>query len=131
MTLCGAAVYTPTLHVWIDFRGIQDAFMRDKGIDYFENSRRAPYVQQQYATDNPLKFADYASCCWGITASEGPSPDTIKINGIERQFFDYVARGVPYGPDDGTLASWAVVHRSRSRPRSCCSRLTIVFTRPS
>ncbi len=22
-------------HVWIDFRGIQDAFMRDKGIDYF------------------------------------------------------------------------------------------------
>jgi hypothetical protein len=96
-------------HVWIDFRGIQDAFMRDKGIDYFENSRRATYVQQQYAINNPLKFADYASCCWGITASEGPGPDTIKINGIERQFFDYVARGVPYGPDDGTLAPWAVV----------------------
>jgi Putative glucoamylase len=34
-------------HVWIDFRDIQDAFMRDKGIDYFENSRRATYVQQQ------------------------------------------------------------------------------------
>ena len=29
--------------VWIDFRGIQDAFMRGKGIDYFENSRRATY----------------------------------------------------------------------------------------
>jgi len=43
-------------HVWIDFRGIQDAFMRGKGIDYFENSRRATYVQQQYAIDNPLKF---------------------------------------------------------------------------
>ena len=28
-------------HCWIDFRGIQDAYMRDKGIDYFENSRRA------------------------------------------------------------------------------------------
>ena len=28
-------------HLWIDFRGIQDDFMRDKGIDYFENSRRA------------------------------------------------------------------------------------------
>ena len=28
-------------HVWIDFRGIQDAYMRGKGIDYFENSRRA------------------------------------------------------------------------------------------
>lgn len=96
-------------HVWIDFRAIQDAFMRDRGIDYFENSRRATYVQQQYAIDNPRKFADYASCCWGITASEGPGPDVLKINGVKRQFFDYVARGVPYGPDDGTLAPWAVV----------------------
>src|SRR5450631_1378495 len=40
-------------HVWIDFRGIQDAFMRAHGIDYFENSRRATLVQQQYAIDNP------------------------------------------------------------------------------
>ena len=23
-------------HVWVDFRGIQDAFMRERGIDYFE-----------------------------------------------------------------------------------------------
>ena len=96
-------------HMWIDFRGIQDAFMRDKGIDYFENSRRATYVQQRYAIDNPLKFKGYGSCCWGITASDGPGPDTIQVDGIERQFFDYLARGVPCGPDDGTLAPWAVV----------------------
>jgi hypothetical protein len=96
-------------HVWIDFRGIQDAFMRDKGIDYFENTRRATRVQQQYAIDNPLKFAGYSKDCWGITASDGPGPDTIKLNGIERQFFDYLARGVPYGPDDGTIGPWAVV----------------------
>ena len=96
-------------HVWIDFRGIQDAFMRDKGIDYFENSRRATYVQQQYAIDNPLKFNGYGSHCWGITASEGPGPAAVKVDGIERQFFDYLARGVPYGPDDGTLAPWALV----------------------
>ena len=75
-------------HLWIDFRGIQDAFMRVKGIDYFENSRRATYVQQQYAMDNPLKFAGYGRHCWGITASDGPGPDTIKVNGIERQFFE-------------------------------------------
>src|ERR1017187_9610023 len=96
-------------HMWIDFRGIQDVFMRDKGMDYFENSRRATYVQQQYAIDNPLKFKGYGRYCWGITASDGPGPDTIKIDGIERQFFDYLARGVPYGPDDGTIAPWAVV----------------------
>jgi len=96
-------------HIWIDFRGIQDAFMRGKGIDYFENSRRATYVQQQYAIANPLKFAGYSRDCWGITASDGPGPNTIKLQGIERQFFDYVGRGVPYGPDDGTIAPWAVV----------------------
>ncbi|MEP6793864.1 MAG: glucoamylase family protein [Saprospiraceae bacterium] len=96
-------------HVWIDFRGIQDEFMHAKGIDYFENSRRATYVQQKYAIDNPLKFAAYGAHCWGLTASEGPGPDTITIDGIERNFFDYTGRGVPYGPDDGTMAPWAVV----------------------
>ena len=96
-------------HVWIDFRGIPDAFMRDKGIDYFENSRRATYVQQRYAMENPRKFAGYGEHCWGITASEGPGRVTLKLDGIERHFEDYVGRGVPYGPDDGTLAPWAVV----------------------
>ena len=40
-------------HMWIDFRGIQDEFMRARGIDYFENSRRATYVHRQYAIRNP------------------------------------------------------------------------------
>ena len=26
-------------HLWVDFRSIQDEYMRGKGIDYFENSR--------------------------------------------------------------------------------------------
>jgi len=107
--LYAASLFTHQLsHVWIDFRGIQDAFMRDKGIDYFENSRRATFVQQQYAIENPFKFKNYGSCCWGITASGGPGPSTIKVDGIERQFYGYLARGVPYGPDDGTIAPWAV-----------------------
>lgn len=96
-------------HLWIDFRGIRDAFMREKGIDYFENSRRATYAQRQYAIDNPLGFAGYSEDLWGITASDGPGPDTIKVNGIERRFFDYLGRGIPYGPDDGTIAPWVVV----------------------
>jgi hypothetical protein len=96
-------------HIWIDFRGIQDSFMRDKGIDYFENSRRATHVQQRYAVENPRRFAGYGEYCWGITASDGPGPETLKLQGIERIFFDYEGRGVPYGPDDGTLAPWAVL----------------------
>ena len=95
--------------MWIDFRGIQDAFMRDRGIDYFENSRRATYVQQQYAIRNPLEFEGYGEHCWGLTASDGPGWTVRTVKGIERRFFDYIARGAPYGPDDGTIAPWAVV----------------------
>jgi hypothetical protein len=96
-------------HIWIDFRGIQDEFMRGKGIDYFENSRRATYVQQQYAIRNPKGFKGYAEHIWGITASDGPGPANRRIDGVIRRFYDYKARGVPYGPDDGTLAPWAVI----------------------
>jgi hypothetical protein len=94
-------------HMWIDFRGIQDDVMRSRGIDYFENSRRATYVQQQYAIQNPLDYRGYGENCWGITASDGPGPIGLKIDGIERRFWDYTARGAPYGPDDGTIAPWA------------------------
>jgi hypothetical protein len=96
-------------HMWIDFRGIQDAFMRDRGIDYFENSRRATIVQQQYAIRNPLEFEGYNEHCWGLTASDGPGPTKRTVKGIKRRFFDYIARGAPYGPDDGTIAPSAVI----------------------
>jgi hypothetical protein len=96
-------------HLWIDFRGIQDEFMREKGIDYFENSRRATYTQRDYAVRNPNQFRGYGEFCWGITASDGPGPARLIIDGIERNFFAYEARGVPFGPDDGTLAPWSVV----------------------
>jgi hypothetical protein len=96
-------------HMWIDFRGIQDTFMRQHGIDYFENSRRATYIHQQYAIRNPLEYESYGKHCWGITASDGPGFVKLKIKGVERQFYDYIARGAPFGPDDGTLAPWAVV----------------------
>jgi len=96
-------------HMWIDFRGIQDEYMSDKAIDYFENSRRAVYAQQAYAMRNPKKFVGYDRFCWGITASDGPGPAVRRINGRTRRFYDYIARSIPYGPDDGTLAPWAVV----------------------
>lgn len=96
-------------HVWIDFRGIQDEYMREKGIDYFENSRRATYIQQKYAIRNPKKLKGYNENCWGITASDGPGPAKVTVNGKKMKFYDYVARKVPYGPDDGTIAPWAAV----------------------
>jgi hypothetical protein len=96
-------------HLSIDFRGIQDACVREKGIDYFENSRRATLIQQEYATRNPLGFRGYHDCCWGFTACHGPGPGAFVVDGVERRFLGYSARGAPYGPDDGTIAPWAAV----------------------
>lgn len=97
-------------HVWIDFRGIQDAFMREKRSDYFDNTRRATAAQQQYAMRNPMWFKGYGENCWGVTAGLGPGFVTQRTKGfVERQFYGYVARGIPFGPDDGTLAPWGVV----------------------
>ena len=108
--LYSAPLFTHQLsHIWIDFRGIQDDFMRAKGIDYFENTRRATLAQQRYAIENPQAFKGYGAYCWGITASDGPGPATLKIDGVVREFFDYEGRGAPYGVDDGTVSPWAVV----------------------
>ena len=96
-------------HMWIDFRGIHDDYMSHKAIDYFENSRRATYVQQAYAIRNPKRFKGYGKYIWGITASDGPGPATRRMRGRAVRFYDYKGRGVPYGPDDGTLAPWAVL----------------------
>ncbi|WP_081858147.1 glucoamylase family protein [Thiomonas sp. FB-Cd] len=91
-------------HAWIDFRGIRDRFMREKRSDYFENSRRATYVQREYAIRNPHSFIGYADNCWGLSAGEGPSAEPRLIGAQQQRFFGYAARGVPYGPDDGTIA---------------------------
>lgn len=96
-------------HIWLDFRGIHDDFNRKRGLDYFENSRRATYVQRQYGIENPLRFAHYHKYGWGLTASDGPGPAVLIVDGIKREFFDYTARGAPFGPDDGTISPWAVV----------------------
>lgn len=96
-------------HVWIDFRGIQDEYMREKQIDYFLNSRRATYIQQQYAIENPDNYKGYGKWAWGITASDGPGEMDKVVDGVERRFWGYMARGAPGGPDDGTLSPWGVV----------------------
>lgn len=96
-------------HVWIDFRGIQDHVMRSKGIDYFENSRRATIAQREYAKENPHGWRGYNENVWGLTACDGPFDGKLTINGSERTFHTYAARGIsPYElRDDGTIAPTA------------------------
>jgi len=95
--------------IWLDCKGIYDDLNRKVGIDYFENSRRATLIQQKYAMENPLGFAHYGENGWGFTASDGPGPAIRMIDGVKRKFYNYIARGAPYGPDDGTISPWAVV----------------------
>ena len=81
-------------HVWIDFRGIQDDYMREKGSDYFENSVKATLAQRAYAVANPRRYPNYSADEWGITASDVPD--------------GYRARGAPPAQnDDGTIAPTA------------------------
>jgi hypothetical protein len=93
---------------FIDYRGLVDSYMKEKGIDYFENSRIATYVQQQYAIENPHGWKGYDSLCWGVTASDGP---TEALNFDDKEFLGYAGRGTA-GPDynyfdDGTIAPYA------------------------
>ncbi len=94
-------------HLWVDFRGIQDDYMRAKGIDYFENSRRATYAQRDYAVANPMGWKGYDATNWGLSASDGPQHiQTLDYAGRKSQFRDYFSRGIgpPEPFDDGTIA---------------------------
>lgn len=100
-------------HMWIDFRGIRDAWMRDRqaeapGLDYFENSVRAVAAQRAYAVANPGGWDGYSAEVWGITACDGPGDFKQVIDAREREFFSYSARG-PGERDDGTLAPTAAL----------------------
>ena len=91
--------------MYIDFRGIQDEYMRSRGIDYFENSRRATVAQRAYAIDNPNRWNDYGADVWGLTACDGPGDMTID----GRTYHSYTARGATADDirDDGTIAPTA------------------------
>ncbi len=96
-------------HVWIDFRGIQDKYMKGRGLDYFENARRATLSQRAYAIANPGGFRGYGENVWGLTASDGPLDGDVEIDGRKIRFMTYAARGAAMGEirDDGTIAPTA------------------------
>ena len=111
--------------MFIDFRGIQDAFMREKGIDYFENSRRATLANRQYCIENPEGFVGYGPWRWGLTACDGPADESRLINGRNVIFRTYSARGVSksYSFDDGTLAPTAAGGSIPFEPDLCIRTL--------
>lgn len=109
-------------HVWIDFREIQDEFMRSKGIDYFENSRRATVQHRNYAMANPQGWKGYGPNQWGLTACDGPTDIELEVNGGLRRFRSYAARGVG-DFDDGTIAPTAAGGSMAFTPEICLPAL--------
>jgi len=103
--------------------------MRDKGLDYFENSRRAVDIQRSYAEENPNNFRGYGPLSWGVSASDGPGPATKTVDNVDRAFWMYVARGVPDGPDDGTLSPGAVAASVPFAPELVMTRFASWFAR--
>ncbi|MBK5258527.1 MAG: hypothetical protein JJE51_02975 [Thermoanaerobaculia bacterium] len=98
-------------HIWVDFRGIKDEYMRAKGIDYFENSRRATVSQREYAIANPMGWRGYGANIWGLTASDGPLDGFLEIGGKRREFHTYAARAASAHEirDDGTIAPYGAI----------------------
>ena len=96
-------------HIWIDFRDIRDSFMTANNDDYFNNSRKATLSNRAYCIANPDSWMGYGENCWGLTACDGPANKKISIDGKERKFFDYRARGAASIQivDDGTLSPTA------------------------
>ncbi|WP_308462353.1 glucoamylase family protein [Mesorhizobium sp. INR15] len=96
-------------HTWIDFRGIRDAFMRQTGSDYFENTKATIRIHREHAARNPRAYSGYDRDFWGVTAGDGPGDQDMREDGRDRRYFGYMSRGVPYGPDDGTISPWAML----------------------
>jgi predicted esterase len=117
-------------HCWIDFRGIQDDYMRNMGIDYFENSRRATLAQRAYGIQNPQKFVGYSENIWGLTAGDGPGADMMH-NGKKMHCPGYGARGksADYNEDDGTIAPTAAIASVPFAPEVCLPAAQAMWSR--
>lgn len=117
-------------HMFIDFRGLSDKYMKEKGIDYFENSRRATLVNRMYCIQNPKGWAGYDSLTWGISACDGPGESYNKDGKL---FHSYAGRGAS-GPEytiaeDGTITPEAAGGSVPFAPEVCIPTLKNLYDR--
>ena len=108
-------------HVWIDFRGIQDAYMRAARHRLLRELRRATLAQRAYAIANPTGWHGYGADIWGLTACDGPGKlRDARPRRPARTFHDYSARGAGARTRSTTARSRRPrrCRRCRSRPRS-------------
>ena len=114
-------------HMYIDFKGIKDDYMQKRGIDYFENSRRATLANRAYCIANGAGYKDYSENIWGLTACDGPGNDNKQNPNIS--FMGYSARGAAefYLVDDGTIAPTAAGGSIPFAPEVCLPALENMY----
>lgn len=123
----------PCSPIFIDFRGIRDAWMRARAgevsdFDYFQNSVRAVASQRAYATENPGGWDGYSAEIWGLTTCDGPGEFKQVIDAQEREFLGHSVRG-PGGRDDGTLAPAAAMASYPFAPKAVTDTLKAMKAR--
>jgi hypothetical protein len=111
-------------HVWVDFRHIADDFMREKRIDYFENSRRATYAQRAYAIANPPGSRATAPTSGGSPRAMDPWTGRSRWAAASASSTRTRRAAPPMNASPTTARSRPRrrVARCRSRPRSACPR---------
>ena len=100
-------------HLWIDFRGIQDDFMRARGVDYFENDVRAAAVCNRESAalhGVPQRLLGNHGERWSWSGHPLHRRRRASVLRLRRP-------EVPWGPDDGTIAPWAAVAQLENRKR--------------
>jgi hypothetical protein len=118
-------------HCWVDFRGLHDSYLGPRGLDYFENSRRATLAQRAYASANPMGWNGYGADLWGISASQGPADIVRPYGGESRRFRSYAGRGAGgvQAYDDGTIAPYAVASSLPFTPDIVTNTLQVMLQR--
>lgn len=116
-------------HMYVDFKGIQDEYTKAKGIDYFENSRRATLANREYCIRNSGGWIGYDENTWGLTACDGPGNDN-KTN-PNMAYMSYSARGAAqwYTQDDGTIAPTAAGGSIPFAPEVCIPALESMYAK--
>ena len=119
--------------VWVNLRGIHDAYMGTRGFDYFENSRRAVLSQRAYAIANPMGWEGYGADTWGLSACDGPYDGALTYRGNIARFHTYAARGVYLRPqdqiDDGTLSVSATLSCLPFAPELVAPAISAMYQR--
>ena len=99
--------------------------MSRRGIDYFENNRRAIYAQRAYTFANPHGWKDYGSEVWGRDRVRWPGRCGVRVCREVAAVPQLCGRVVRWAPMDTMTGRWRRLRSSvpsPSHPRSSFPR---------